>query len=242
MSTSSSWAPGAPAPAARSGHRPRWCTGPSAAARTVLLEGAQGALLDVDHGTYPYVTSSNTTAGGAAVGAGHRPHGHRRGARRGEGLYDAGGQRPAPDRGVRARGRHSAEAGRRVRRRHRPAPALRLVRRPGGALRRPGQRPHRPGGHQARRARHLRRNPRGHGLRARRRALRGDARRRGAASSACDRCTRSSPAGGSPPARPAPSPICRAEARAYLDRLEALAGAPIRYVSVGTRRDQIIEV
>src|SRR2546422_1887697 len=39
---------------------------------SVLLEGAQGALLDVDHGTYPYVTSSNTTAGGAAVGAGIR--------------------------------------------------------------------------------------------------------------------------------------------------------------------------
>src|SRR3989454_9342656 len=39
----------------------------------VLLEGAQGALLDVDHGTYPYVTSSNTTAGGAAVGAGIGP-------------------------------------------------------------------------------------------------------------------------------------------------------------------------
>ncbi|MEE8134301.1 MAG: adenylosuccinate synthase [Gemmatimonadales bacterium] len=36
----------------------------------VLLEGAQGAMLDVDHGTYPYVTPSNTTAGGAAVGAG----------------------------------------------------------------------------------------------------------------------------------------------------------------------------
>ncbi len=41
--------------------------------RPVLLEGAQGALLDVDHGTYPYVTSSNTTAGGAAVGAGIGP-------------------------------------------------------------------------------------------------------------------------------------------------------------------------
>jgi adenylosuccinate synthase len=41
--------------------------------RQVLLEGAQGALLDVDHGTYPYVTSSNTTAGGAAVGAGIGP-------------------------------------------------------------------------------------------------------------------------------------------------------------------------
>ncbi|MSR05956.1 MAG: adenylosuccinate synthase [Gemmatimonadetes bacterium] len=39
----------------------------------VLLEGAQGALLDVDHGTYPYVTSSNTTAGGASVGAGVGP-------------------------------------------------------------------------------------------------------------------------------------------------------------------------
>ena len=40
---------------------------------TVLLEGALGSLLDVDHGTYPYVTSSNTTAGGAAVGAGIGP-------------------------------------------------------------------------------------------------------------------------------------------------------------------------
>jgi len=40
---------------------------------TVLLEGAQGALLDVDHGTYPFVTSSSTTAGGAATGAGIGP-------------------------------------------------------------------------------------------------------------------------------------------------------------------------
>lgn len=41
---------------------------------TVLLEGAQGSLLDIDHGTYPYVTSSNTTAGGAAVGIGIGPN------------------------------------------------------------------------------------------------------------------------------------------------------------------------
>lgn len=40
---------------------------------TVLLEGSQGTLLDVDHGTYPYVTSSNPTAGGAAVGSGIGP-------------------------------------------------------------------------------------------------------------------------------------------------------------------------
>lgn len=43
------------------------------AGETVLLEGSQGTLLDVDHGTYPYVTSSNPTAGGAAVGSGIGP-------------------------------------------------------------------------------------------------------------------------------------------------------------------------
>ena len=40
---------------------------------TVLFEGSQGTLLDVDHGTYPYVTSSNPTAGGASVGSGVGP-------------------------------------------------------------------------------------------------------------------------------------------------------------------------
>jgi adenylosuccinate synthase len=39
----------------------------------VLFEGAQGTLLDIDHGTYPYVTSSNATAGGAATGLGVGP-------------------------------------------------------------------------------------------------------------------------------------------------------------------------
>lgn len=39
----------------------------------VMFEGAQGTLLDIDHGTYPYVTSSNTTAGGAATGTGVGP-------------------------------------------------------------------------------------------------------------------------------------------------------------------------
>ncbi|MBL7501352.1 adenylosuccinate synthase [Frankia sp. CNm7] len=41
--------------------------------KVVLLEGSQGTLLDVDHGTYPFVTSSNPTAGGAATGAGIGP-------------------------------------------------------------------------------------------------------------------------------------------------------------------------
>ena len=39
----------------------------------LLFEGAQGSLLDIDHGTYPYVTSSNTTAGGTATGSGFGP-------------------------------------------------------------------------------------------------------------------------------------------------------------------------
>ena len=39
----------------------------------ILFEGAQGSLLDIDHGTYPYVTSSNTTAGGTATGSGFGP-------------------------------------------------------------------------------------------------------------------------------------------------------------------------
>jgi adenylosuccinate synthase len=43
------------------------------AGKQVLFEGAQGTLLDVDHGTYPFVTSSNPTAGGAAVGSGIGP-------------------------------------------------------------------------------------------------------------------------------------------------------------------------
>ena len=41
--------------------------------KSVLFEGAQGTLLDIDHGTYPFVTSSNPTAGGAAVGSGIGP-------------------------------------------------------------------------------------------------------------------------------------------------------------------------
>ena len=41
--------------------------------KDIMFEGAQGSLLDIDHGTYPYVTSSNTTAGGIATGSGFGP-------------------------------------------------------------------------------------------------------------------------------------------------------------------------
>ena len=42
--------------------------------KDLLFEGAQGTFLDIDHGTYPFVTSSNTTAGGACTGSGVPPH------------------------------------------------------------------------------------------------------------------------------------------------------------------------
>ena len=45
-----------------------------AAGKQFLFEGAQGSMLDIDHGTYPYVTSSNTVAGSACAGAGVGPH------------------------------------------------------------------------------------------------------------------------------------------------------------------------
>ncbi len=44
------------------------------AGKEMLFEGAQGTFLDIDHGTYPYVTSSNTVAGGASTGSGVPPH------------------------------------------------------------------------------------------------------------------------------------------------------------------------
>lgn len=52
---------------------PQLITELNQAGKSVLFEGAQGTLLDIDQGTYPYVTSSNTTAGGAATGTGIGP-------------------------------------------------------------------------------------------------------------------------------------------------------------------------
>src|SRR5579884_3696971 len=141
---------------------------------SVLLEGAQGALLDVDHGTYPYVTSSNTTAGGAAVGAGIGPTAIDAVLGVVKAYTTRVGNGPLPT---------EAEpgAGRRVRRHDGPAATLRLVRRRGGALRGPRQRPHGPRRHQAGRARLVRGDSRVRRLSARRRAARRDAGRGGAA-------------------------------------------------------------
>jgi adenylosuccinate synthase len=52
---------------------PKYLNDSIAEGKKILMEGAQGTLLDVDHGTYPYVTSSNPTAGGACTGLGLPP-------------------------------------------------------------------------------------------------------------------------------------------------------------------------
>jgi adenylosuccinate synthase len=209
--------------------------------KRVLLEGAQGSLLDVDHGTYPFVTSSNTTSGGAAVGAGIGPtliHGVL-------GVVKAYttrvGNGPLP-----------TEA---------PSPHGERLRELGGEFGAVTGRPRRCGWFDATVVRYAARVNGLTGLAVTKldvldgfdeipvcTAYRLDG-------EACEEMPAevealgrvepiyqalrgwSRPTGGARTLGDLPR-----EARAYLDRLEALSGVPVRYVSVGTRRDQIIEV
>jgi len=59
--------------------------------KRVLLEGAQGTMLDLDHGTYPYVTSSNPVAGLRLCGQRYRTDGTERGLGGDQGLHHQGG-------------------------------------------------------------------------------------------------------------------------------------------------------
>ena len=127
------------------------------AGQHVLFEGAQATFLDLDHGTYPFVTSSNPVAGGACTGAGVGPALHRPGDRHRQGVRHPGRRRPVPDRAVRRRRRRPARRARpRVRHQHRPPAPHRLVRRRDAAPRRAAQLAVRARDHQARRARHAR--------------------------------------------------------------------------------------
>ncbi len=95
--------------------------------KNLLFEGAQGTLLDIDHGTYPFVTSSNCVAGAAAAGAGVGPGAIWLRAGHHQGLHDACRRRAVPHRTHRRDRRLSGQARPRVRRGHRPAAPLRLV-------------------------------------------------------------------------------------------------------------------
>ena len=82
------------------------------AGQRILFEGAQGTLLDIDHGTYPFVTSSNTVAGPGGGRFGRRPRRHRLCAGDHQGLYDARRRGSVPDR--------AGQRGRRIPRHARP--------------------------------------------------------------------------------------------------------------------------
>jgi adenylosuccinate synthase len=209
--------------------------------KRVLLEGAQGALLDVDHGTYPYVTSSNTTSGGAAVGAGIGPTaiGGVLGVvkayttRVGNGPLPTEAQNPDGDRLRQLGGEFGAVTGRPRRCGWFDATVVRYAARVNGLT----------------------------GLAVTKldvldsfseipvgTAYRLDGNSCEEMPSEVDDLGRVEPIyevhqgwQQSTGAARRLSDLPRG-ARAYLDRLEALSGVPVRYVSVGTRRDQIIEV
>ena len=209
--------------------------------KRVLLEGAQGALLDVDHGTYPYVTSSNTTAGGASVGSGIGPTAI-------DGVLGV----------VKA---YTTRVG------NGPLPTEALgdggeaLQRIGGEFGAVTGRPRRCGWFDANVVRYSVRVNGLTGLAVTKLAVLDtfgeipvgtgytiDGELTEELPAEVERLERVKPVYEVLPGWKRSTEGARrmadlpAEARAYLDRLQDLAGAPIRYVSVGTRRDQIIEV
>jgi adenylosuccinate synthase len=209
--------------------------------RRVLLEGAQGALLDVDHGTYPYVTSSNTTAGGAAVGSGIGPTAIDGVLGVVKAYTTRVGNGPLPTEAV--------------------SPYGDRLRQLGGEFGAVTGRPRRCGWFDATVVRYATRVNGLTGLAVTKldvldtfaeipigtmyRLAGEECVEMPAEVDALGRVEPvyevlqgwNRPTGGARKLADLP-----AAARAYLDRLEALSGVPVRYVSVGTRRDQIIEV
>ncbi|MEZ4412065.1 MAG: adenylosuccinate synthase [Gemmatimonadales bacterium] len=207
----------------------------------VLLEGAQGALLDVDHGTYPYVTSSNTTAGGASVGSGIGPTAIDGVLGVVKAYTTRVGNGPLP---TEAQG-EGGEALQRI----------------GGEFGAVTGRPRRCGWFDANVVRYSVRVNGLTGLAVTKLDVldsfseipvgteyRIDGERSEELPAEVERLERVEPVYEVLPGWKKSTEGARRmadlppQARAYLDRLQDLAGAPIRYVSVGTRRDQIIEV
>ena len=209
--------------------------------RRVLLEGAQGALLDVDHGTYPYVTSSNTTAGGAAVGSGIGPTAIQGVLGVVKAYTTRVGNGPLPT---------EAES-----------PFGERLRELGGEFGAVTGRPRRCGWFDATVVRYAARVNGLTGLAVTKLDVLDSFAEIPVGTmyrlddTACeempvevDALSRVKPVYEVHPGWQRPTGGARRlsdlppAARTYLDRLEALSGVPVRYVSVGTRRDQIIEV
>ncbi len=116
----------------------------------VVFEGGQATMLDVDHGTYPFVTSSSATAGGAATGSGVGPNRLDRIVGIVKAYTTRVGSGPFPTELFDEQGDWLRSRGLRVRHHHRPSAPRRLVRRADHPLRDPHQRHHRPRADQAR--------------------------------------------------------------------------------------------
>jgi adenylosuccinate synthase len=84
---------------------------PRSSGERILLEGAQATFLDLDHGTYPFVTSSNPVAGGACTGSGLGPRDITSDRRHRQGLRHPRRRRSLPDRGRRRHRRVLVERG-----------------------------------------------------------------------------------------------------------------------------------
>jgi len=209
--------------------------------KRILLEGAQGALLDVDHGTYPYVTSSNTTAGGAAVGSGIGPTAINGVLGVVKAYTTRVGNGPLP-----------TEA---------KSPYAERLRELGGEFGAVTGRPRRCGWFDATVVRYAARVNGLTGLAVTKLDVldsfpeipvgtmyRLDGGSCEEMPAEVDALGRVEPVYEMLPGWQQPTGSARrladlpAAARGYLERLEALSGVPVRYVSVGTRRDQIIEV
>ena len=211
------------------------------AGESLLFEGAQGALLDIDHGTYPYVTSSNCLAGAAAPGAGVGPAISRLRARHRQGVHDARRHRPVPDRAHRRHRRAARQARQRVRLGHRAAAPLRLARHSRARALAATERRRRPLHHQARRARRHARDPDLHRLHA------STASRSRCCRPGADAVAECVPVYETLPGWSESTVGVRTHRRAAratrartCERIEALTGVPIAMVSTGPDRDETI--
>ncbi len=211
------------------------------AGKTVLFEGAQGTMLDIDHGTYPFVTSSSASAGGACTGTGVPPT-------RIDGVIGVSkayitrvGGGPFPTEALDG-------AGEQIRKRGNEFGAVTgRPRRCGwfdaapAALHRGHQRVRQPRGDQARRARRVRPDPGVRGLPAGRAGSRRICRPRWREIASSNRCTNACPAGKPPPSGFRRTTNCRRPRARTISRFwRSRTGVEVGCISTGPERNQTI--
>ena len=207
----------------------------------VLLEGAQGTLLDLDHGSYPFVTSSNPVAGGACTGGGIGPLQVDEVIGVMKAYSTRVGSGPYPTELHDEIGAGIADARPRVRDDDRPAAPGRLVRRRAAALRGRGQQRQLDHAQQARHPVGHRDDPAVRRLRDRRQAGRDLAVERRARSRARRPIYEEFPGWAEPIHDVRSLADLPENARRYVSAIEEHAGVPIVLVSVGPERTQTIE-